>query len=344
VVIVLAIAGAINVRVGGLLLAVYFAIFMLWRLVTLPKPRARDVLEVAPYVLVLFPMVLVLGTVFWPWAQGQPISRPLMALREMSHFAFDTTVLFDGHIVRAGNLPWNYLPQWLLVQTPIVIIGLVVAALVTARRLSSEERTRFAAIWFAAVFPIVHIIVTHAVVYDATRHVLFTYPPIAVIAGIGGAKAWEALGPTRMGAALAVALLIAGLFGPVRYAIRNHPYEYVYYNEIVGGPSGAFKRYELDYWGTCMKESVRWVSLQARREGRRLSLGASEPAGTVRIYADQFPDVNYLGVTSEGDYHATLIRDSPAAIDALLARKDIVYRVEADGAPLCVVTKKTDSR
>jgi hypothetical protein len=338
--IVLAIAGAINVRAGGLLLVAYFAMFVVWRLVNLPKPQLRDFLNNILYVMVLVPTALVLGTAFWPWAQWQPIWRPLMALREISHFAFDGRVLFDGQTVRTLNLPWNYLPQWLLVQTPIIVLVLIVAALISVRRQSTEERTRFAALWFAALFPIVYIIVTHAVIYDATRHILFTYPPIAAIAGIGGAKIWETLRPTRMGVMLAIALLIGGLFGPVSHAIRNHPYEYVYYNEFVGGTRGAFKRYELDYWGTCLKESVRWVSLQSQKEGRRLSLGSAEPASTVQIYADRFPGVDFLGLTREGDYYTTLIRDTPAAIDALLAGSDVVYRVEADGAPLCIVTRK----
>jgi hypothetical protein len=339
--IALAIVGAINVRAGGLLLVAYFAMFIFWRVVHLPKPQPRDFLKNALYVLVLVPIALVLGTAFWPWAQSQPLSRPLTALRELSHFAFDGSVLFDGQMVRTLNLPWNYLPKWLLVQTPIIVLVLVGAALISVRRQSTEERTRFAALWFATLFPIVYIILAHAVVYDATRHILFTYPPMAAIAGIGGAKLWETLRPTRIGVGLAIALLIGGLFGPVSYAIRNHPYEYVYYNEFVGGPRGAFKRYELDYWGTCLQESVRWVSLQSQREGRRLGLGSAEPASTVRIYAGHFPGVDFLGNTTDSDYYTTLIRDTPAAIDALLADKDIVYRVEADGAPLCIVRKKT---
>jgi len=287
----------------------------------------------------LVPISLVFGTVFWPWAQRQPFTRPFIALRAISHFIFDGRVLFDGQMVRTLDLPWNYLPKWLLVQTPILILVLVIAALISVGRQSSEERVRFAAVWVAVLFPIVYIIATHAVIYDATRHILFTYPPIAIIAGIGGAKIWETLRPSRVGVTLAIVLLIGGLIGPVTYAIRNHPYEYVYYNELVGGPRGAFKRYELDYWGTCLKESVRWVSTQSQRGGRPVSLGSTEPSETVRIYATRFPGVNYLGLSRDGDYFTTLIRDSPDVIDKLLAKSDVVYRVEADGVPLCIVTR-----
>jgi hypothetical protein len=338
--IMLAIVLAINVRVGGLLLAGYFAMFVLWRVANLPKPQPKDYFKNVSFVLVLFPVVLVLGTAFWPWAQRQPLWRPLLALREIHHFGFDGQVLFDGHMVRAMNLPWNYLPKWLLVQTPIIVLVLIVAALVSVWRQSKEERIRFAALWVAALFPIVYIILTHAVIYDATRHILFAYPPIAAIAGIGGAKIWEMLRPMRMGNVLAIALLIGGLFGPVSFAIRNHPFEYVYYNEFVGGTRGAFKHYELDYWGACLKESVRWVSLRSQTEGRRISLGSAEPVDTVEIYAAHFPGIDFRGSSRDADYYTTLIRHTPAAIGILLAGDDIVYRVEADGAPLCVVSRK----
>ncbi|MEO5887536.1 MAG: hypothetical protein ABIQ77_07725, partial [Anaerolineales bacterium] len=35
-----------------------------------------------------------------------------------------------------------------------------------------------------------------------------------------------------------------------------HPYEYTYYNLLVGGTSHVFRNYETDYWLTCYKESV----------------------------------------------------------------------------------------
>jgi hypothetical protein len=52
--------------------------------------------------------------------------------------------------------------------------------------------------------------------------------------------------------ALAFALILPGLVGN----ICLHPYEYTYFNGLVGGTAGAFRRYETDYWLTCYKESV----------------------------------------------------------------------------------------
>jgi hypothetical protein len=49
-----------------------------------------------------------------------------------------------------------------------------------------------------------------------------------------------------------VLLLLPGILG----IIKLHPYEYTYYNSLIGGTSGVFRQYETDYWLTCYKEAV----------------------------------------------------------------------------------------
>jgi hypothetical protein len=38
--------------------------------------------------------------------------------------------------------------------------------------------------------------------------------------------------------------------------VRLHPYEYLYYNPLVGGLQGAARRYATDYWVNIMPEAV----------------------------------------------------------------------------------------
>jgi len=40
---------------------------------------------------------------------------------------------------------------------------------------------------------------------------------------------------------------------------KLHPYEYVYFNELVGGLPGAGRNFETDYWGTSYKEAALWL-------------------------------------------------------------------------------------
>jgi hypothetical protein len=88
--------------------------------------------------------------------------------------------------------------------------------------------------------------------YDGMRHFLFVLPPVFVVAAAGAQSLLRLVRDTRWRLALAFALILPGLVG----IIRQHPYEYTYFNSLIGGTAGAFRRYETDYWLTCYKESV----------------------------------------------------------------------------------------
>ncbi len=49
--------------------------------------------------------------------------------------------------------------------------------------------------------------------------------------------------------------------------ISLHPYEYIYYNEIVGGVDGAAGHYYADYWCTSFREAMKYVNQVAPPNG-----------------------------------------------------------------------------
>jgi hypothetical protein len=50
--------------------------------------------------------------------------------------------------------------------------------------------------------------------------------------------------------------------------MQMHPYEYVFYNELVGGLKGASRRYATDYWVNITPEAVRDLEDYVRRGSR----------------------------------------------------------------------------
>jgi hypothetical protein len=74
-----------------------------------------------------------------------------------------------------------------------------------------------------------------------------------------------------------------------------HPYEYVYYNIIVNGTGGAFRSYEMDYWGTSFTEAILDVNRIASPDAKILVYG---PKIIARKYAR--PDLQVF-VPQEGD-------------------------------------------
>jgi hypothetical protein len=172
---------------------------------------------------------------------------------------FNSTVLFAGSVSRPVVLPWTFLMSFLLLQTTLPAIGLAGIGAFLAFRRKDDRRGEYiaTAIWF--LLPILLAIGLGTTLYDNGRHYLFLWTAGLLFAAV--AIEWVLALPLPKGISLglAAAALLPGLLG----IIRLHPYEYVYFNELVGGVRGAFRRYDLDYWATSYREAMGYVNREA---------------------------------------------------------------------------------
>ena len=60
-------------------------------------------------------------------------------------------------------------------------------------------------------------------------------------------------------AALMAVIILPGVIA----SARLHPYEYVYYNQFMGGVDAAVDRFELEYWATSYREAAREANRMA---------------------------------------------------------------------------------
>ena len=191
------------------------------------------------------------------------------------HFDFNTW----GERVSSADLPWTYIPGEMAARLPELFVVLLIAAaafgiceVVFAMRRSAGyvgslglsgfipalallARSRLIiTVAVAALGPIAFIIVRHSVVFDGLRHVLFTLPPLAVLA------AWAMI---RMKPLILRFPLTASVIGGAQVAaaialmVALHPYEYAAMNTFAGGVTGAKGRFDLDYWSAAGTEALR---------------------------------------------------------------------------------------
>jgi hypothetical protein len=338
VVLGLALALPLNVRPGALLYLAYLG-GLLATMVILARAWALPTLVavVARFALVAV-LALTVGTLFWPWAQVNPLVRPFVALGQSSQFPWRGDVLFDGRDVATTALPWHYLPLWIVITTPpVVLCGLLWAAgaTVVAR---GRERLWRAGLWVAALGPIAVIIARHSPVYDGWRQVLFVYPPLVILAASG----WRDVivsslkRPVLSGVVLAGVLL--GCAEPLLYMVRSHPNQAVYFNAHVRGPRGAFRRFELDYWGNSLLQASAWTAGVAQRTGVRLKV-SGWPYPLVHEDVLRFPSLIPTEPAAEAHHlEVRLLRDSREGLRRTMSRTDILHVVRTDdGAPLAVV-------
>jgi hypothetical protein len=323
----------LNIRAGALLYLAYFGGLLGVFVIAEQHFDWRRLADTAGRLAAVSVATLVLGTAFWPWAQGAPLTRPIEALIGFANYDWSGAVLFEGRNIVATSLPWQYAPSWFLISTPPVVLAGAVLSIALARRQGWTVPTL--ALWSVAALPVVLVVARRSTLYDGVRHLLFVTPILVALSAAGWSAFLQQRRPwLRFPAA---ALLAAGLIDVIGFQVRAHPNQAVYFNRLVGGPRGAFARYDLDYWGNCVLQAVAWSATAARLSGRPLAISGN-PAHLVQDDAARFREVYFTPLHRPHDLTIRLNRGPREGVIDLAGREDALYRVQTpDGAVLCVV-------
>jgi hypothetical protein len=332
----LAIALPLNVRPGALLYLGYFALTLAAFLLANRERQPYRWAETALKAALVAVLVLLLGTVCWPWAQQAPFTRPFEAMLSVAHFDWPGHVLYRGVDVAANDLPWHYVPVWFGLTTPPVVLAGLLLSFLHVRL--PESRWRALGLWGMVLFPVIVAIARGSTLYTGIRHFLFIYPLVVVLAAAGWLALLDRIRKPYV--ALGWAVVVLGIAEPLRFDVRNHPNQYVYFNALAGGPKHAALLYEFDYWGNCLLQAAEWSAGRARDAGRRLTV-AGKPQHLVLPDLARFPELQAARV-EDGQHHLQLaiVIGRPARLRLFASDDDVLHRVTmADGAALCVVRR-----
>lgn len=322
----------LNVRAGALLFAGYTAVLIGYYASVRGTFDISTLAPAAVRVLAVVAGAMAIGWIAWPWAYEHPLTASIRAMRELSRFPWGGFVLFGGADVPSDGLPWTYVPLRAWLTMPPVLLAGAVVGLGGMWTLPARERTM--ALLGAVLFPIVFVVGTGATLYDGLRHLLFVVPPLAVLAAAGWLRLMDIASP-RLRLAV-VALLAIGLAEPLWFQWRNHPNQIAYVQPLAGGPSAAFARYDLDYWGNCVLQSMGRLS---QRDAGGTVRVTGWPLVVLQMNASRFPGLQVVepGGPATAAYSIELVRGRRAHVLALAASPDVIDRVTtSDGAVLCV--------
>jgi hypothetical protein len=287
------------------------------------RPSRRTLLELAGYaagVVVLLPAV-------WPVLRIDPVGIVVGAVVGSASNPYTKTDLFRGMQIPASDLPWDYIPTWIVITTPWVItalflVGCARLAVAVARRpgdfLRGERQTDTIVLcWFFA--PVLGTVVLRPIMYDAWRHLFFVYPALVYGAAVGmeGVVSWlvRRFGEERrrIVGAVAAAGLGLGLAPAVVFMVVNHPYEHLYFNRLAGRDMAEIKqRFELDYWGLSYRELLEQIVRHDRSPVIRVHV-ANYPGvvNSVMLDAADQARLRYVQGPREADYFITNYRFHP---------------------------------
>jgi len=364
------IAVAIGCRASGLLLLPYLVLFSGIAWITASRGNRMPFIRFSLMLLLTGSAGYFGGLLCWPYALQNPLINPYLALKQFSQFSsfWNGLVLFEGQLIEASNLPWYTLIKWIAISVPLFIHAGVILLLLNLKTLCRLHDWRIiGAVTFAFLFPLGYQIVTDSTVYDAWRHFYFVYPPLAVLCALAWNKVLPEPSPGRTFpvSGILLALLLAL---PLGWMIKNHPHQYTYYNELVGGLKGAYGRYETDYWGNSLRNCAEALAehhqknepqrkIQVRADGSLMStypflkkhLGdLYHPYLYPEGFLKRFPysNIRYsndLKGPKDWDYAIIMPRgSSPESLrSGAWPPPETLYTEKADGVPLCAVVKNS---
>jgi len=269
----------------------------------------------------------------WPALWGNPLLALADRVAGLSEFAGHYT-LFRGVLVPSGETPFWYLPTLFALQLTLPALALFLLGLVFSWWPGAEARRRWlptALVWLWFWLPAVAVLVGIVPVYNNQRHVLFVYPAAFLIIGFGASRLTAMIRTAAIRWGLAFLCLLPGIVG----ILRLHPYEYIYYNELVGGVRGAAGRYELDYFCSAFRAAMAVVNERAKPEAR---VAVSPYLLTAAPYAREDLKLKVGGIHSNPDF-AMECRENLVS-SSFFPDYSTIWEVRADGALLAVVKER----
>jgi tetratricopeptide (TPR) repeat protein len=239
-----------------------FFFFFLFYLVRYLKDKQIDLKEVRIRLLWISLISIIawfLSIPLWPYALQSPVRNVLESYGVMAHFPSTFRQIFEGKVEWSDYMPWYYLLKSMVITIPFIVLTGVILFILFLKRITGNGKTiLYGLIVFTVIFPLFFVVYEKSNLYSSWRQFLFVYPGIVLLSAVGLHYFFEYIkqkylmwGALTLFAALSV--------HPLKFMIVNHPYYYLYYNQLVGGLQGAYSNFETDYYYVSQTEASKWL-------------------------------------------------------------------------------------
>lgn len=276
-------------------------------------------------------LAMFITTISWPYLGSSFLKHLLDILKTSREYPWLGGTLTRGELMLSYDLPLSYLPTWIMATTPIFILLLSALALFRAFKTNFRHPLYFLLI-SALIMNFSMFYLSNPHVYDGLRHFMFVLPLMAVLAATCFIEILEYAEKRVKYGVIALVILNALLVG--RSYITLYPYQYVYFNELVGGLHKAAGKYETDYWGSSFREATLWLKEHTKNEGKTVMVfTCAHPFISNYYFGD---NMQWTDNTKTADYSICYTRSD----EHLSLSGEVIHVVKRDGVGLNYITKK----
>ncbi|MEP7320819.1 MAG: hypothetical protein ABI761_02830 [Saprospiraceae bacterium] len=294
---------------------------------------------------------VVIAYLTWPYGLVSPWKHTLEVFKQSNNLSVALYQIFESKYNLSNHMPNYYVIKYIGITVPLTILtGLILYLFSIIKKKLQISKKVALFLCFAFLFPIGYSYFKIGNFYGSWRHFMFTFPFIAICASAGWITVLE-LFPRIKYSYASIAILVLTLIHPLQFVIRNHPFEYMYYNELVGGTGGVYGKFEYDYSLNSIKQGSEWLKSYIRqhhRKGTKLIV-ASNGVQEMKEYFKGFDDSvsiiytrYYERSTFPWDYavfpnmyiHPFQLKNN------YFPKPDSLHYINIDGKPVCFIYKR----
>ncbi len=235
----------LSIRVTGILILFqYFITFLL--LIGSRNISFYDFFKTYYFNLIQFLLSILLFTYFFnPVYWTNPLEI-VNAIKSMSYYYHDICTQTLGSCMKAKDLPATYIPIWLAVKLPFIILLGFLLIPFAERKIFSNNNNKiiFGSILVTSLLIPILLIIGNTNLYDEIRHLIFLIPFFFILGTVSifiiSKKLFYIIG-----------VLTLSIF--IYENIKISPYQYVWFN-LPSRYLDLTKEFELDYQGLSGKE------------------------------------------------------------------------------------------
>lgn len=344
----------INVRIVGLILPILILIVFFLKYFRSDYKKFFSNFFLYLILLIFFTILM------WPFLWNNPINNFINAFLIFKSYNIDIYNFYLSNYVYAKNLYWHYIPIWISVTTPPVILIFFIIGLffltkrIFQRLVNINNSKPLNDLWrgnyemidlitlILVVIPVGLVITFNSTLYNGWRHLYFIYPFIILVS----------INPIyrfyffhyKLKKILFLILAISFVYYS-HWNFKFHPFQYSYFNIFAG--KEAHLKFDVDYWGLSNKYALEYIIKNHNLSKNKIYV--SNVSDTSLILNINLLDKNkkniieYTGAILESDFiidNNIFFRPSNKRRREILKKFDIFHELVIDNTLITRIYKK----
>lgn len=211
---------------------------------------------------------IIFSIILKPFLWSNPLTNFLNSFKYLGEFGelWNIPNLFFGEIIFARDVPWYFSIVWISITTPIFYLVLffigfsfyLVNSLRYLKNNFSNKTFYYDSIFFSLlIIPIVGSIILRESSFNSWRHLYFIYPYFVIFSLIGFENILNYLKINYIKNYFYIFFIMI-LFFNFTWIVKNHPYQYAYFN-ILAGKKNLNREFDIDYHGLSYKQNLEFI-------------------------------------------------------------------------------------